>query len=210
MRGGRFFVREVFVRASSVIRVVVWSLLFIPATAAHAEDWEITPSVGYRFGGDVEEIQTSRSYDFDGAASYGLTVGRWIADEQRLELTWSRQPSGLSGIDYDVDIDYLQFAGAYEPGREKQVGGYVLASLGATRFDPAEAGAESSVFFSGSVGGGGRFRLSERLALRLEGRGYYTLTSGSTTIFCGGGCTFQLSGTGLLQLEFSAGLAIGF
>ena len=60
----------------------------------------------------------------------------------------------------------------------------------------------------------GSFALSAffaaRLALRLEGRGYYTLTSGSTGVFCSGGCVFALSGTGLLQLEISAGLAIAF
>jgi len=189
---------------------IVLVVIVAGSLAASAEDWEITPFVGYRIGGDVEEIATSRSYDFESAAGYGLTVGRWIGDEQRLELTWSRQPSGLEGIDYDVDVDYLQFAGVYEPSREKKAGGYVLASLGITRFDPAAAGAESSIFFSGSVGGGGRFRLSERLALRLEGRAYYTLTSGSTGVFCSGGCVFALSGTGLLQLELSAGLAIAF
>lgn len=202
-------------RFTTVVRFGIVLLLFAAAaTAVSAEseerNWEITPFVGYRIGGDVDEIESNRTYDFEGAAGFGLTVGRWIGEDQRLELTWSRQPTELDGIDYGVDIDYLQFAGVYEPSREKKASGYVLASLGLTHFDPAADGAGSNTFFSGSVGGGGRFRLSERLVLRLEARGYGTLTSGSTQVFCSGGCVFQLSGTGLLQLELSAGLAIAF
>ena len=75
-------------------RIWVTLLLVLAVSPAAADgNWEITPFAGFRFGGSVDEIETGRSYSFDGSAGWGLTLGRWIGEDQRVELTWSQQPT---------------------------------------------------------------------------------------------------------------------
>lgn len=195
-----------WIRRSPVI--VAWVLLGTTATPAGAARWEIVPIVGYTLGGDVREIGTGSQVDFDASGTFGLAVGRALGRETRVEGTWRHQPTDLEGR--GLDLDHLHFTGVYEPRRTRKAAGYVLASLGLTRLDLDEPGAESETQLSVSAGGGARVSLGPRLSLRLEARGWAVFTSASTAVFCSRGCTYEFSGDGLFQFEVSAGLAFPF
>jgi hypothetical protein len=47
-------------------------------------------------------------------------------------------------------------------------------------------------------------------ALRVEGRGYWTLINSSGNLFCSGGCTVTIKGDTLQQLEMLIGLSARF
>jgi hypothetical protein len=161
--------------------------------------------VGLRFGGQVEEIDTGRTLDFEPSAVFGLTVGRELSPETRIEGTWSHQSTSLDERDLDIRVDYLHVAGVYHPDSDRKSSGFVLVSAGVTLFDAA--GTTDPSF---SVGGGGRFEIGRGIALELEARLWGTLTSASGGVFCAGGCVVEFTGTGVFQLELSTGLVFEF
>ena len=184
--------------------------LGVAMAPAAAEGWEIVPFAGVRFGGDLEDASTGDRFDFDATPAWGLTLGRVLGEETRIEATWSHQETSLEEGSIDLDVDHLHIAGVYEPVPSGRTRGYVLASAGLSRFDSSVAGAGSETRFSLGVGGGARVPLGGRWSLRLEARGWAVLTSGSAGAICSGGCLFVFSGSGLLQLEATAGLAVAF
>jgi len=197
------------IRAGFVLGLVAGALT-AATPAVHAENWEVTPFLGYRTGGHVNEIDGGSQVDFDATPTWGVSLGRFISEEKRIEGTWSHQSTDLEGYALGVNVDHFHIAGVYEPVPKGKAGGFVLVSAGVTHFNPSAAGAGSDTRLSGSVGGGGRFRLSPRLSLRAEARVWGVLTSANAAVFCDEGCVFQFSGGGLLQFELSLGLAIAF
>lgn len=190
-------------------RAALLAILVAGATAPVAADgWEIVPTIGFRTGGEVTEISTGRTPDFESSPTFGLTVNREIRPGGFIGGLWSRQPSEIEGFGKDFAIDYLHFQGIYEPKREAKAGGYVVASAGFTVL--SSSGSSSEVFLSLSAGGGGRFKLNRTLSLKVEGRIWASIVSGGTTVLCADGCIFAISGAGLFQMEVSTGLAIAF
>jgi hypothetical protein len=55
-----------------------------------------------------------------------------------------------------------------------------------------------------------RSSAAEYAALRVEGRGYWTLINSSGNLFCSGGCTVTIKGDTLQQLEMLIGLSARF
>ena len=177
--------------------------------AAGEKDWELVPFAGMRFGGSFDD-SSGAIVDFDPAPAFGITLGRALGPETRVEATWSRESTELEDRAIDLDVDHLHVAGVYEPRSTGGVGGYVLASAGLSRFDSSTAGADADVGFSLGIGGGARVPIDRRLSLRLEARGWAVLTSGGGGAVCSGGCVFFFGGSGLFQLEGSVGLAVAF
>ncbi len=82
---------------------------------------------------------------------------------------------------------------------------------GLTWYRAERSGFGDEFGFSLAAAGGGQFRISERLAFRLEGRLYATLTSVSFAGQCvSGACTFAVSGSGALQFEGLGALVLRF
>ena len=52
--------------------------------------------------------------------------------------------------------------------------------------------------------------LAPYVALRIEGRGYWTLLNSSGTLFCSGGCTITIKGDALQQAEMLIGISARF
>ncbi|MBP7149303.1 MAG: outer membrane beta-barrel protein [Acidobacteria bacterium] len=176
--------------------------------AARAGEWQVTPLAGFRGGGSVEEIGTGDSVSLDEGLVLGLTLGRSVGPEQRIEVVFSRQDSGVSGR--SANIDHIHLAGVYEPDNGRSVRGYAVASVGATRFALTGGGADSDVRFSASAGGGARLVLGAHVSARLEVRGWGILANADAKVFCSGGCEFAFAGDGVFQIETTAGLSISF
>jgi catechol 2,3-dioxygenase-like lactoylglutathione lyase family enzyme len=141
-----------------------------------------------------------------------------VRDEDRWwQLWYSRQGSAVrspSG-NVDVDVEYLHVGGTAPVNDEGRVHSYVAGGIGATRFVPAGAGLDDAVEFSASLGIGLKMPLSDRVALRVEARGYLTVLDADTSIFCKveygeGGCAFVTTGSTLFQAELTAAIAFGF
>jgi len=199
---------------------VLAALLAVPA-AAQAEDlstFRIVPQVGYRVGGSLEDADTGAGRDLQDAASFGLALELRYGDENRwLQLWYSRQPTEVDASDarFDVDVDYIHVGGTAPINDTGKVQSYVSAGIGATRFSPSGEGLVSDTRFSGSLGLGVMVPFSERVALRVEARGYLTLVDTDTSFFCrtddgDGRCAIVASGSSLFQAEVFAGIAVGF
>jgi opacity protein-like surface antigen len=199
------------------------ALLLAATLGAQASDLEITPMLGYRVGGEFRDSATGTNRDIEEHASYGLALDLRGAPDTQYELTLGREdttirpPAGVGGAEaLDLRIDYLQLGGTYF-WSESSTGDrapYVVGGLGVTRFTPLRAGLENRTAFSLNVGVGLRVPLAERLALRLEGRGYVTLLDTSGSVFCrsdagDAACLIHARASGLWQIEVLAGLAFG-
>jgi hypothetical protein len=181
---------------------------------ARAQSVQITPFVGYAFGGSVRDTVLDESRSFDAALDYGGTLNFAISESWRFELLYSRQETKISGNgpspSFDVTIErYL--AGFQEEKGEGNIRYFGTFWLGATRFVPGLAGYDAETRFGGGVGLGVKTFPVKNVGLRFEARGFYTLVKSEGGAFCANGaCLFAFSGTGLWQGDVSAGLILAF
>lgn len=149
--------------------------------------FELTPFIGYRWGGTIFADQTfifGQDVDVAPSASFGVNFGIPLGDTgMKLELMANRQSSELetgSGLFEpddrvaDIDVTYLH-AGLQIPfARSRNAVPYVVASAGIANLDPQIAGVSAEQRFSASAGIGVKVPMSRALSFRFEGRGYFT------------------------------------
>jgi opacity protein-like surface antigen len=187
--------------------------LLLGAAPARAQSVQITPFVGYAFGGSVRDTVLDESRSFDAALAYGGTLSFPISQGWRFELLYSRQETKLAnGLGPSFDVTIERYLGGFqeEKGDEK-VRWFGTVWFGATRFIPGLGGFDSETKFGAGVGLGVKTFPVKNVGLRLEARGFYTLVKGEGGAFCANGtCLFAFSGTGLWQGDVSAGLILAF
>lgn len=192
---------------------LILALAAISSIHAEGPPVEIMPALGLRGGADLESRTPGiPAAEADASATFGVEVDvalradGWFEgfyDHQKLDFT---EPAAAGGGTFDVNVDYLQFGGRYEPGQGK-VRGFVDATLGLTHYG-GSADFDNTLAFSGSIGGGVRIPMSKKLTLRLEVRGYGTFTDTALSVNCGPGCVTHFSAGGWYQVAGRAGLAI--
>jgi len=200
---------------------MLWTQLALAQSAAPR--FEATPFVGYRVGGEFEvedtEAATDRSIDLDDDGSFGLDLGLYRDPNSFYELLYSRQESGLNSTEaslrgLDITTEYLQVGGTLLFPDETWFVPWLSLTIGATKFDPGGGGYDSETMFSGSLGGGLRLPINERLSATLGLRGYLTLVDSNTEIFCvssgGATCLLKTSGSTFFQGEAQLGLTVRF
>jgi len=203
--------------------VLALLIAVMPAPALAQEAPELTPFLGFRFGGSVESLSTGESFGIDGSGSYGLIFDYPLSPETTFEFVWSVQDTEIENSSADgdgpsrfpLDVHYFHLGATYSPGQPRKQRGFVVITIGATHFNPEEGGFGSETRFSVAAGGGAKFKLNERLGLRIEGRAYLTFVDGSGAAFCtgggaGGGCAFSFTGDAFVQGEINVGLSIAF
>ncbi len=202
-------------------------LLMLPAFAQAEVKYgvEITPFAGYRIGGEFEADEdedgnkTGADIDIDDASGFGLIVNWPSIDNTEWEIYLSRQSTTLDTAGLfvppetpptDLDISYLQAGGTYwfEGERARP---YIVATVGASRFEPDDSSFDSETFFSFGIGGGYKIAPTSRVGLRLEGRILGSVVDSDKSVFCrsGGaasGCLIAVSGSVVWQWEVLAGL----
>jgi hypothetical protein len=189
-----------------------------PGQAAEATRFQLVPQAGFRAGGSFEDAETGAGRSLEGAPALGVAMELRVRNEDRWwQLWYSRQGSKVKAPDgnVDVDVEYLHIGGTTPISDEGAAKSYLAAGIGATRFSPAGQGLNDATKFSGSLAVGLTTPLSERVALRVEARGYLTLVDAKTTIFCssdatGGACRFVTTGSTIFQAELTVGIAFGF
>lgn len=195
-------------------RLVLLVILFAPLTTAFAQNYEITPFVGWRTSSSLEEETTGATIDLKETDSFGFIASLKKDADTHYDFLFSRQSTELQSsasptITESLRIDYYQIGGTVFYDADK-LNPFITGGLGATHFSPADNRLSSTTRFSLSVGGGLRFPLSRNVGLRLEARGYGTVVSSGGAILCSGGCVAQFKGSLFMQFEASAGLSIAF
>ncbi len=205
--------------------VLLLSAFFLQPDSANAEDgwrFELTPFVGYRMGGQLDAEDDELDIELDDSVSGGLLLNWRHRDNTEWELHYSRQDSvarirnrtsnEVSRVDFDAHT--LQLGGIYSFDGNRLVP-YLAMTLGGSYVRTTGDRDESDTFFSGSLGLGVRYAMSERVRLRLEARAYGTLVRSSTDIFCEsnettGACNVRVEGDIVGQIETFAGVSVRF
>ena len=185
-----------------------------PTREAAAQEYSVTPFVGWRTSDSLEQENTGATIDVRETGSFGLLLSLRKSPDTYYDFLFSRQNTELQSradpaVKESLRFDYFHIGGTVNYDVDK-LNPFVTGGLGATHISPANNAFSSDTLFSLSVGGGLKFPFSKTIALRLEARGYGTVISGSGSILCSGGCVAKFSGSLFMQFEASAGLAFAF
>jgi hypothetical protein len=191
------------------------------ADAVDVSRFELTPFVGYGFGGDFEDLETGADLELDEAETFGLIINIAADATTQWEVLYLQQSTELDTGDLfreqpivDVDVHYLHGGGTYLLDGDR-VQPYVAGSLGLSRLDPGSPGLDAENYFSFSLGVGLRLLPSERIGLRLEGRWFGTFVDSDSAIFCESGgstnvCAIKVQGSLINQWHGFLGVTFRF
>jgi hypothetical protein len=121
---------------------------------------EITPTVGFRWGGEIRAEDTTtldRDADLEEGHSLGLVIDIPVSDHLQIELLADHQRTGLGSStlfgptehQFDLDIDYYHVGALYQ-WKTKSVTPYVVGSIGIANLDPKDSFNSSTRRFSTS------------------------------------------------------------
>jgi hypothetical protein len=193
-------------------------LLCWPETS-RAQTVEVSPFVGYRFGGTFFERITGQEVDLDGAPAVGAVVNvKFREPGLFVEALFTHQearldfPGGLFAppASWRVTVDHWQGGGLQEFDISRpNVRPFLTGLLGLTRY---AAENDNEIRFTVGAGGGVKLMPSRLFGLRLDGRLFATFADvDGRAIFCGVGlCIFALDADIVWQAEFSAALVVAF
>lgn len=183
----------------------------VPAAAA-AQAFEITPCVGYRFGGDFFEIAAARPVDRDGALSLGVLVNVPLRDGLQVEGFFTHQAANVPAAQsiarpaatWRVAVEHFQGGGLQEFGAGN-VRPFLTGTLGLSRY---AAGGDNEIRFTVAAGGGVKLRTSRRVGVRFDARVFTTFidVDGRAVACTTGVCFFDVSTDVVWQAEFTTGL----
>lgn len=200
----------------------LWIAMAGAATPGRAQTTgvEITPFMGYMFGGEVSTY--GGSLVLDDGMDYGLVLDYSLNRQTQVEASYTRQDTKLNFDEYrvgrrpiyDVSVNVWQVGGLYRFNPTATVRPFLSGTLGFTHYgvgDKLDIGApdlNGDTFFSIVLGGGVKIFPSERVGIRLAGHLYNTILSTGSGFWCGtGGCGVGLSGWGVWQGDVQAGLS---
>ena len=194
-----------------IVAILLAAGLFSPALAG-AVEIEISPLLGYRFGGEFHEQTTDQDVNVDPAGAFGLAVDVEYAPDKMVEVFYSRQSTSIEDTSLDIDVEYFQIGGVAEFTQDNYTP-YAVGTIGATRFSP-DGDFDSETRFSLTMGGGVKWFFNEHWAARVEGRAYFTVFDSDAQVFCvssgGAACLFRVSGSVVWQIEALAGVTFRF
>ena len=195
-------------------------ILFICLLAFSANSYsvEIIPFIGYRGGGEFIDTANNTQHTIVSSDVLGLILSFPYEQGKDIEIYYSHQSSELKSVtlttsettDIPLSIDYLHIGGTAPIAEFDSLKTFMSGGVGFTYISPDLAGSQSDLRASLSIGVGMKWPISERIALRLETRGFATMYNNNSAILCNGGCTLQVSGSFFVQAEVLAGLAIKF
>jgi opacity protein-like surface antigen len=199
-----------------MLRVILPSLLgmsslMTPLQAAQP-DFEVTPFVSYRAGGEFRD-PANNDVKLEAGVVGGLAISWRTADPaNQYELLYSRQATDTKHSPLvPMKIEYLQLGGTTNLGWESDwMMPFATGGFGASRFSPRLAGLSRETRWSVSLGGGMRLPVTQRFRLRFEVRGYLTWVDGKSDLFCASGCVLTAQGKSFFQYEALGGASVSF
>jgi len=206
-------------------RLLAAPLACVAASAlAQPKDSAFTFYGAYRDGGSFVETGTEQKLRIESSAAYAASLDLALDGNRQLQFYVSHQRSRLRlgpvtttapqavapPGRLPMKVTYLHLGGTNYFDGPIGFGPYVMGGLGATLFQPGLDGYSDELRPSMNLGVGYQVPLAERLALRLEARGYFTLVNSSGGLFCSGGCIVAIKGDSLTQGEIQLGLSLRF
>ena len=198
------------------------TLLVLPmvATANNQSTIDITPLIGYRFGGNFDNTQTATRIKLAKDVSYGLQVAWPMATNQQGELVISHYDTGIINADDDspsdlmadnnIGVTYLHLGGNVKLS-EGNLPIWISGGLGASYLAPSDDNLDDELRFSMNLGMNTRYTLSSNLSLTLGGRVYATFFNSDSAAFCNSDiCNIHISNDVWIQSELNAGLVFSF
>ena len=196
-------------------------LLFISITASANEssNVEITPLVGYRFGGDFnatkDEADITTNITLNEDTSFGFLLV-WDYDKKRQgELLISHYTSPFSQTmdlarNNNLAITYAHIGGNV-PIYDGIVPLFVTGGLGLTHFSPEDTLLSNETRFSLNIGLATKITVSDHISLRFGGRVYATFFNSDSQIFCNeDNCAISISSELWVQSEVNTGITFVF
>ena len=197
------------------------------AAQPQPRDNAFTVYAAYRDGGSFTDITTDSrlpieasgawavSFDFGADHRAGtqlqIYVSRQKSDVDARNATQPMPPSAPLPAKFPLTITYAHIGGvAFLDKKIVGQGPYLAGGIGATLFEPDLEGLANELRPSVSLALGYMLPLGERLALRFEARGYATLISSDSALFCSGGCVISIKGETVTQGEVQLGLSFRF
>jgi hypothetical protein len=196
----------------------VLAAIAVPTKAKQPLNFEITPLIGYRFGGDFDTTRDKvhNRIELSEATSYGL-LSAWSFDRKRqgeflishYNTTFS-QSDDFSASNTDLGITYAHLGGNV-PISEGLIPMYVTGGIGLTHLAPKDEQLSDETRFSVNVGLASKIPLSENVSLRFDGRIYGTFFNSDSAVFCDyETCAVYISSDIWFQSEVSAGITYRF
>jgi len=210
---------------SVIMRLFTLLCLFSIATVSNAsfegESLDVTPLIGYRFGGDfkwVNEkgITTSQFISIKEDINYGILIA-WHFDRKRQgEFLLNHYKTQFSqNIGSTVSRNNLALTYAHIGGNVPISNGliplYVTGGLGLTHIAPEDVLLDNETRFSINIGLATKIPLTESLSFRFGGRIYATFFNSDSYIFCNkDNCAISISSDLWIQSEINAGIMFSF
>jgi hypothetical protein len=181
------------------------AILLIPASSLLAQDepwrnrpsrtgryagdnfFELTPFVGYRYGGTIFADQSRlfrQDVSVESSASFGANFAIPISNGWKVELLVDRQnthfTSGAGGLFTpsdrlgDFTITYFHGGLVIPFAVSRSASPYFAVSAGVANLDPRVSGASSDTRFSAGAAIGVKVPINRNLGIKVEERGYFT------------------------------------
>jgi hypothetical protein len=195
--------------------------LWLCSAAAHAENG-ITLYGGWRGSSTLQDTVAQRDVRMRDSASGSVALDLSYDASRQIEFFISRQSTslrvtpigGTTTQKLPVTVTYAHVGGTNFFDGPIGQGPYVVGGLGLTVLSPGLDGFDTETRASLNVGLGYLLPLFREaapgLALRIEGRAYFTLVNSSGGLFCSGGCTIAIKGDTFQQFEMLLGLSWRF
>lgn len=207
-----------------LLTAIVVTVAFTGVAVAQDQKIEITPFVGYRFNGNFDNIDnrqnpTVQSVSLNDGVAFGFMFDVNLGENAQVEFSWSRQDTTLRArffngdrIDVtDLSSDYFHVGGNYLFGDSyDDMRWFVGGSLGATYFDPVEAGISGDTQFSFGFQGGFKYFFSDVVGVRVQARLVSTYINSSNGYWCYVWCYYTTYSNYLTDIEVDAGLTLRF
>jgi hypothetical protein len=190
--------------------ILLFSAVAITPSVTEAAEFEITPFIGYQFGGDVTTVYQGQQQDVSVSSSenFGIVLSLGLSEYFQLELLYNTQDTSADAKRFDdslgLGIDYWQIGMLWGFDPDAQVNPYFVLGLGGAWLSPE--GFSNFSRFSGSIGAGAKIFFSESIGLRLEGR-FYATHINNDSIYCDPLWCYGWPNR-LYQFDVSAGLII--
>lgn len=196
----------------------------ITSTTAAEASMEITPLIGYRFGGDFD-VNSTENIGFSTIklhedTSYGLLIAWPFEKKQQGEFLISHYNTSFTGSSLNDESSLLTDNGLgityFHLGGNVPISGgalplWVTGGIGLTHLSPDDSELTDETRFSMNIGLNTQLALSESLSLRLGGRLYGTFFNSDSAVFCGtDACKVYISSNLWIQSEVNAGLTFKF
>lgn len=195
-------------------------LLSTASVANDAPTIEITPLIGYRFGGNFENITTATRVKLAEDISYGLQISWPVGTNQQGEVLISHYdtsfiraeddlPSELMS-DNNIGVTYLHLGGNV-PLSDDIVPLWLSGGMGASFLAPKDENLADEIRFSMNIGLNTRYNFTDNLSFTFGGRVYATFFNSKSALFCDSdNCNIHISSDLWIQSELNAGLSLAF